>query len=68
MTKSCNEANTIEQKRPVDIFAGALDYLWNRLGLDEKCWKRLKKGDFTKRARNGMTYKICFEGISGYEA
>ena len=27
---------TMEQKRPEDIFAEALDYLWNGLGLEEK--------------------------------
>lgn len=34
---------TTEQKRPADIFAEALDYLWNGLGLEEKGWKRLKR-------------------------
>ena len=34
----------MEQKRPADIFGEALDYLWNGLGLEEKGWKRLKKG------------------------
>ena len=34
----------MEQKRPADIFQEALDYLWNGLGLEEKGWKRLKKG------------------------
>lgn len=33
----------MEQKRPADIFEEALDYLWNWLGLEEKCWKHLKK-------------------------
>ena len=33
----------MEQKRPADIFAEALDYLWNGLGLEKKGWKRLKK-------------------------
>ena len=35
----------MEQKRPADIFQELLDYLWNGLGLEEKGWKRLKKGD-----------------------
>lgn len=35
----------MEQKRPADIFQEFLDYLWNGLGLEEKGWKRLKKGD-----------------------
>ena len=51
----------MEQKRPADIFAEALDYLWNGLGLEEKCWKRLKKGEFKKRAKYGLTYQIWFE-------
>ncbi len=51
----------MEQKRPADIFAEALDYLWNGLGLEEKGWKRLKKGDFKKRLKNGLTYLIWFE-------
>ena len=29
----------MEQKRPADIFAEALDYLWNGLGLEKKGWK-----------------------------
>ena len=52
---------TMEQKHPADIFAEALDYLWNGLGLEEKGWKRLKKGDFKKRAKNDLTYQIWFE-------
>lgn len=52
---------TMEQKRPADIFAEALDYLWNGLGLEEKGWKRLKNGDFKKKAKNGLTYLIWFE-------
>ena len=51
----------MEQKRPADIFAEVLDYLWNGLGLEEKGWKRLKKGDFKKRTKNGLTYLIGFE-------
>lgn len=51
----------MEQKRPADIFAEVLDYLWNGLGLEEKGWKRLKKGDFKKRTKNGLTYLIWFE-------
>ena len=39
------EVETMEQKRPADIFQELLDYLWNGLGLEEKGWKRLKKGD-----------------------
>ena len=34
----------MEQKRPADIFQELLDYLWSGLGLEEKDWKRLKKG------------------------
>ena len=45
----------MEQKRPADIFAEALDYLWNGLGLEKKGWKRLKKGDFKKKMKNGLT-------------
>ena len=30
----------MEQKHPADIFADALNYLWDRLGLEEKGWKR----------------------------
>ncbi len=52
---------SMEQKRPADIFAEALDYLWNGLDLEEKGWKRLKKGDFKKKAKNGLTYLIWFE-------
>ena len=51
----------MEQKRPADIFAEALDYLWSGLGLEEKGWKRLKKGDFKKRMKNGLTYQIWFD-------
>ena len=39
----------MEQKRPADIIQELLDYLWNGLGLEEKGWKRLKKGDFKKK-------------------
>ena len=41
----------MEQKRPADIFAEALDFLWSGLGLEEKGWKRLKKGDFKKKMK-----------------
>lgn len=51
----------MEQKRPADIFAEALDFLWSGLGLEGKGWKRLKKGEFKKRAKNGLTYQIWFE-------
>ena len=51
----------MEQKCPADIFQELLDYLWNGLGLEEKGWKRLKKGDFKKRTKNGLTYLIWFE-------
>ena len=51
----------MEQKRPADIFQELLDYLWNGLGLEEKGWKRLKKGDFKKKMKNGMTYQIWFD-------
>ena len=51
----------VEQKHPADIFAEALDYLWNGLNLSEKGWKRLKKGDFKKKMKNGLTYQIWFE-------
>ena len=51
----------MEQKRPADIFQELLDYLWNGLGLEEKGWKRLKKGNFKKRTKNGLTYLIWFE-------
>ena len=50
----------VEQKHPADIFAEALDYLWNGLNLSEKGWKRLKKGDFKKKMKNGLTYQIWF--------
>ena len=50
----------MEQKRPADIFQELLDYLWNGLGLEEKGWKRLKKGDFKKKMKNGLTYQIWF--------
>ena len=42
----------MEQKRPADIIQELLDYLWNGLGLEEKGWKRLKKGDFKKKMKN----------------
>ena len=51
----------MEQKRPADIFAEALDYLWNGLGLEEKGWSRLKKGDFKKKMKNGLAYQIWFD-------
>ena len=41
----------MEQKRPADNFAEVLDYLWNGLGLEEKGWKRLKKGDFKREQK-----------------
>ena len=50
----------MEQKRPADIIQELLDYLWNGLGLEEKGWKRLKKGDFKKKMKNGLTYQIWF--------
>ena len=52
---------TVEQKRPADIIQELLDYLWNGLGLEEKGWKRLKKGDFKKKMKNGLTYQIWFD-------
>ena len=51
----------MEQKRPADIFQELPDYLWNGLGLEEKGWKRLKKGDFKKKMKNGLTYQIWFD-------
>ena len=51
----------MEQKHPADIYTEVLDHLWNGLGLEEKGWKRLKKGDFKKRTQNGLTYLIWFE-------
>ena len=51
----------MEQKRPADIFQELLDYLWNGLDLEEKGWKRLKKGDFKKKTKNGLTYQIWFD-------
>lgn len=51
----------MEQKHPADIYTEVLDHLWNGLGLEEKGWKRLKKGDFKKRTKNGLTYLIWFE-------
>ena len=59
--KFCQEVETVEQKRPADIFQELLDYLWNGLGLEEKGWKRLKKGDFKKKTKNGLTYQIWFD-------
>ena len=53
----------MEQKRPADIFQELLDYLWNGLGLEEKGWKRLKKGDFKKKTKNGLTYQIWFDRL-----
>ena len=41
----------MEQKHPADIYTEVLDHLWNGLGLEEKGWKRLKKGDFKKRTQ-----------------
>ena len=51
----------MEQKRPADIIQELLDYLWNGLGREEKGWKRLKKGDFKKKMKNGLTYQIWFD-------
>ena len=59
--KFCKEVETMEQKRPADIIQELLDYLWNGLGLEEKGWKRLKKGDFKKKMKNGLTYQIWFD-------
>lgn len=51
----------MEQKRPADIFQELLDFLWNGLSLEEKGWKRLKKGRFKKEnQKNGMKYKSCY--------
>ena len=47
----------MEQKRTADIFQELLDYLWNGLGLEEKGWKRLKKGDFKKKMKSGPPAK-----------
>ena len=51
----------MEQTRPADIFKELLDYLWDSLCLEEKGWKRLKKGDFKKKTKNGLIYQICFD-------
>ena len=51
----------MEQKHPADIYTEVLDHLWNGLGLEEKGWKRLKKGDFKKRLKKGLTYQIWFD-------
>ena len=51
----------MEQKHPADIFQEFQDYLWNGLSLEEKGWKRLKKGDFKKKMKNGLTYQIWFD-------
>ena len=51
----------MEQKHPADIFQEFQDYLWNGLSLEEKGWKRLKKGDFKKKTKNGLTYQIWFD-------
>ncbi len=51
----------MEPKHPADIFEETLTYLWDGLSLGEKGWKRLKKGDFKKKAKNGLTYLIWFE-------
>lgn len=60
--KFCLEMDTMEQKHPSDIFKDTLDYLWDGLGLGEKGWKRLKKGNFKKRAKNNsLTYLVWFE-------
>ena len=52
------EVDRVEQKRPVDIFHEALDYLWNGLDLEEKGWKRLKKGDFKQSMKNDISYMV----------
>ena len=49
------------QKHPSDIFEEMLAYLWDGLGLEGRGWKRLKKGDFKKRMRDGPTYNIWFQ-------
>ena len=49
----------VEQKHPADIFAEALDYLWNGLNLSEKGWKRLKKGDFKKKMLLHSRFRLC---------
>lgn len=51
----------MEQTHSADIFEDTLDYLWNGLGLGEKGWQRLKKGDFKKKVKNGPTYLVWFE-------
>ena len=51
----------METKHPADIFRDALDYLWDGLALGEKGWKCLKKGDFKKRVKNGLTCLVWFE-------
>ena len=33
----------------------------NMAHLEEKGWKRLKKGDFKKKMKNGLTYQIWFD-------
>ena len=49
------------QKHPSDIFEEMLACLWDGLGLEGRGWKRLKKGDFKKRMRDGPTYNIWFQ-------
>ena len=51
----------MEQKRPAVILSEALDFLWSGLVLEEKGGKLLKKGDFTKKMTNGLTYQIWFD-------
>lgn len=51
----------MEQKHPSDLFEDALTYLWDKLALSEKGWKRLKRGAFKKKAKNRLTCQIGFE-------
>lgn len=52
----------MEQKRPADIFKELLDYLWDSLCLEEKGWKRLKKGDFKKKTKTGLSIRFVLIG------
>lgn len=41
----------MEQKHPSDLFEDALTYLWDKLALSEKGWKRLKKASSKRRPK-----------------
>ena len=61
--KFCQEVETVEQKTPgQDIVSGTSGLPVERPGPGgERAGSGLKKGDFKKKTKNGLTYQIWFD-------